>query len=65
MSQIHKCHEQRTTWGFKMRTYEADIRIKGASVQRVTIQANNTVNARAMLEAQYGKGCIVMFRDKQ
>ena len=70
MSQIHKCHEQRTTWGFKMRTYEADIRIavngiQQGTAQRVTIQANNTVNARAMLEAQYGKGCIVMFRDKQ
>ena len=68
MSQIHKCHEQRTTWGFKMRTYEADIRIavegiQQGTTQRVTIQADRSDIARAMLEAQYGKGCIVMFRD--
>ena len=68
MSQIHKCHEQLTTWGFKMRTYEADIRIavegiQQGTTQRVTIQADRSDIARAMLEAQYGKGCIVMFRD--
>lgn len=51
-----------------MRTYEADIRtsvegIEQGTAQRVTIQADRSDIARAMLEAQYGKGRIVMFRD--
>lgn len=46
-----------------MKTYEADVRLSNGSVQRVRIQADRSDNARAMLEAQYGKGCIVMFRD--
>ena len=55
MSQIHKCHEQLTTWGFKMRTYEADIRIavegiQQGTAQKVTIQADRSDVARAMLE---------------
>jgi hypothetical protein len=46
-----------------MKNYEADVRLPNGSVQRVRIQADNSYNARAMLEAQYGKGCIAMFRD--
>ena len=46
-----------------MKTYETDVRLSNGSVQRVRIQADRSDNVRAMLEAQYGKGCIVMFRD--
>ncbi|MDE3038417.1 MAG: hypothetical protein KGJ21_08225 [Pseudomonadota bacterium] len=44
------------------KTYKATIKIKsGASfvTQQVMIQADNSLNARAMLESQYGKGCIL------
>jgi len=46
-----------------MKTYIADIRLSNGSVQRVSVQADRSDIARAMLESQYGKGCIVMFRD--
>ena len=46
-----------------MKTYIADVRLPNGSVQRVTVTADRSDNARAMLEAQYGRGCIVMFRD--
>jgi hypothetical protein len=46
-----------------MKWYEADVRLPNGSVQRVRIQADRSDNARSMLEAQYGRGCIVMFRD--
>ena len=51
-----------------MKTYEAYIRIavngiQQGSQQGVTIQTDRSDIARSMLEAQYGKGCIVMFRD--
>ena len=51
-----------------MRAYEADITIAAEGIQqgtaqRVTIQADRSDIARAMLESQDGKGCIVMFRD--
>jgi hypothetical protein len=38
-------------------TYEATIRI-GHSMQKVTVQADTQTNAKAMIEAQYGKGCL-------
>ncbi len=45
------------------KTYKATIRIKnktgGSVTQQVNVQADNYNNARAMLEAQYGTGCIV------
>ena len=40
------------------KTYEAKIRLSTGSVQTVTVQADSPQNARAMLEAQYGKGSI-------
>jgi hypothetical protein len=46
-----------------MKSYVADIRLPNGTVQRVNVQADRSDIARAMLEAQYGKGCIVMFRD--
>jgi hypothetical protein len=32
---------------------------KGSVVQAVKVEADNFYNAKVMLEAQYGKGCIV------
>jgi hypothetical protein len=46
-----------------MKTYIADVRLSNGTVTRVSVQADRSDIARAMLEAQYGKGCIVMFRD--
>ena len=46
-----------------MRNYVADVRLPNGTVTRVYFQAERSDIARAMLEAQYGKGCIVMFRD--
>ena len=46
-----------------MRNYVADVRLPNGTVTRVQLQAERSDIARAMLEAQYGKGCIVMFRD--
>ena len=39
------------------KTYKAKIKLK-TGYQEVTVQADNSFNAKAMLEAQYGKGCI-------
>ena len=46
-----------------MKMYIADVRLSNGSVQRITITADRSDNARAMIESQYGRGCIVMFRD--
>ena len=46
-----------------VKTYKATIKIKSGMSwvsQEVTIQADNPVKARAMLEMQYGKGCILV-----
>ena len=40
------------------RTYYARIKL-GNATQVVTVQAGSYQNAKAMIEAQYGKGCIV------
>jgi hypothetical protein len=46
-----------------IKTYKARVRIKNASgssiEQDVTVQADSSSKARFMLEAQYGKGCIL------
>ena len=41
-----------------MRTYKARVKIGGSS-EEVTVQADSELQATRMLEAQYGKGCIV------
>jgi hypothetical protein len=38
--------------------YKAKIKLPNCTVQEVTVRADNFFNAKAMIEAQYGKGCI-------
>ena len=40
-------------------TYQATVRLSNSSHQKIRVQADSQVNARAMIEAQYGKGSIV------
>jgi hypothetical protein len=40
-------------------TWHAIIRLTNGNQQRVTILADNQINARLMIEAQYGRGSIV------
>jgi hypothetical protein len=40
-------------------TYRARIRLSNGTHQEVRVQADSPNNAKAMLEAQYGKGSIV------
>ena len=42
-----------------MKTYEVKVRLPKAMPQWVKVQANSPNNAKAMVEAQYGKGCIL------
>jgi hypothetical protein len=39
-------------------TFKATIRLKNGAVQEITVQADTYFNAKAMIEAQYGKGSI-------
>lgn len=41
-----------------MKTYKANVRINGRMVE-VRVEARNSIDARAMIEGQYGKGSIV------
>ena len=38
-----------------MKTYEAHVRSPNGGLMRVTVQANNPLDARAQLKAQYGE----------
>lgn len=40
------------------KTYKAKVRLPNGSVQEVRVEADSSLNARSMLEAQYGKGSI-------
>jgi hypothetical protein len=40
------------------KTWKAKIKLK-SGVQEVTVQADNLLKAKDMLEAQYGKGSII------
>jgi hypothetical protein len=42
-----------------VKNYKAQVRISGRYVE-VRVQARNSIDARTMLEGQYGKGCIVI-----
>ncbi len=42
-----------------MDEYVAVVRLPNGLTQRVTIQADSSGNARSMLEAQYGRGCVL------
>lgn len=41
-----------------MRKYKADVKLPNGSTQQIVIDANSPANAKAMLEAQYGKGSV-------
>jgi hypothetical protein len=43
--------------GMSLKTWKANIKLK-SGIQEVRIQADNFNNAKAMLEATYGKGSI-------
>jgi hypothetical protein len=40
--------------------YQAKIKLPNGSVQNVTVEADTNINAKAMLEAQYGKGSVIV-----
>jgi hypothetical protein len=40
-------------------TWYAIIRLANGNQQRVTVPADNQINARLMIEAQYGRGSII------
>jgi hypothetical protein len=40
-------------------TYKARIKLSNGSTQEIRVQADSSFNAKAMIEAQYGKGCIL------
>ena len=42
-----------------MYEFVAVIRLPNRLTQRVTIRADDSGKARAMLEAQYGRGCVL------
>ncbi len=41
-----------------MKTYKANVRINGRMVE-IRVEARSSIDARAMIEGQYGKGSIV------
>ena len=41
-----------------IKTFKARVRLSNGSSQEVTVQADDYFKAKAMLEAQYGKGSI-------
>jgi hypothetical protein len=46
-----------------MRTFKARVRVKAGTShinQEVTLQADSPSNAKFMLEAQYGKGSVIV-----
>jgi hypothetical protein len=38
--------------------YVAKIKLPHCAIQEVTVRADNFFNAKAMIEAQFGKGCL-------
>jgi hypothetical protein len=40
-------------------TWRATIRLPNGNQQEVRVQANSQINARQMIESQYGRGSIV------
>ena len=40
-------------------TFEAVVRLPNGSTDKVRVQAKDQLNAKAMIEAQFGKGCII------
>jgi hypothetical protein len=44
-----------------IKTYKAKVKLSNGAAQDVTVQADSQSNAKAMLEADYGKGSIISF----
>ena len=42
-----------------MRTFQATIRLSNGLHQQIRLRADSQAAARAMIEAQYGKGCLL------
>ncbi len=40
------------------RKWKARIRVSNGAIQEITVEADNFFNARALIETQYGAGCI-------
>jgi hypothetical protein len=38
--------------------WSAKIRLSNGMIQEITVRADNYFNAKAMIEAEYGRGCI-------
>lgn len=49
------------TVGSEMKTYTftAEVMLPNRQRQKISVQADNRQNAKAMIESQYGKGSIV------
>jgi hypothetical protein len=41
-------------------SYVAKVRLPNGSSEKVTVQAETAANAKAILEAQYGRGSVVV-----
>jgi hypothetical protein len=39
--------------------YQFKIKLKNGGIENVIVEADNSGNARALVEAQYGIGCIM------
>ena len=52
-------HSSSSSYGSRTKTYAANVRLPSGFYQRVTVQADDPFNAKAMLEAQYGKGSFL------
>jgi hypothetical protein len=48
----------------QQRIWKAKVKLSNGSWQEVTVRADTMMNARAMLESQYGKGSIMMAQRK-
>jgi len=46
-----------------LRTFKAYVRLPDGTLNEVRIQAANPTSAQALLQAQYGRGCIVGFEE--
>ena len=44
----------------RQRKYRATIRLRNSYTQHVFVEAETMLNAKSMIESQYGKGCIMV-----
>jgi hypothetical protein len=55
MAGLHHHHREDNS----MYEFVAVVRLPNGLTQRVTLRADDSGRARAMLEAQYGRGCVL------